>query len=355
VNPTPHCRRQRAQVIVLFALGIVGFTALLGLILDGGTAFVQRRTAQNAADAAALAGTRALQQAASSPTLTIPSEICKYVLANNFGVTPHVSAYYVDASGNKVVGSDIVLPPNCAGSVSYASIWSGVAGVHVDVTFGPYNTYVAGIVGVRQLAARASATAQVWDLAVDASYLGPWAICGPTAPTSTTPTYANIVDPVSGTIAPSAITSHVSVILQSSQMNAGVSSWEAPPPACPNASGDSWKGKINASGTIVPPMNVPTDTGNGDVTPPCAATGQPVPTGPGQCYLFVPVTDGNNSSGQAHLVTFACMDVYPGSTGLDKWWGTLQPYPLCPMYPYRPLWTWSAGTSGGQTIVALTR
>jgi uncharacterized membrane protein len=39
-------RRESAQVIVLFALGLLGFLAMLGLVIDGGTLYVQRRTAQ---------------------------------------------------------------------------------------------------------------------------------------------------------------------------------------------------------------------------------------------------------------------------------------------------------------------
>src|SRR5205823_5381541 len=94
-------RREPAQVIVLFAIALIAMLAMVGVAVDGGTLYVQRRTAQNAADAAALAGARALQQATASPTGAIPAEICKYILANNFGVTPTVSAYYVDVNGAK--------------------------------------------------------------------------------------------------------------------------------------------------------------------------------------------------------------------------------------------------------------
>jgi hypothetical protein len=340
------------QIIPLFALGLIGFTALVGVLLDGGTLYVQRRTAQNAVDAAALAGARALQQATSSPTTTVPFEICKYVLANNFGVTPTASAYFVDVNGAKVTGGDINLPASCSGSVSGAAILTGSAGVHVDVTFGPYNTYLAGIVGIRQLSASAGATAQVWNFAIDANYIAPWAVCGPTAPTSTSGALASVIDTTTNTILASAIAAHTSVILQSAKMNAGSAGWLSSPPSCPDNSGSSWKGKINPSGLIVPPVNVPTTNGNGSVSAQCAATGQPDPSGPGQCYLFVPVTDAQNGSGLAHVVTFACMDIYPGGGGNDKWWGSLQALTTCPTYPYKPLWTF--GTSSSNTIVALT-
>src|SRR5437588_843868 len=244
--------RQPAQVIVLFAIALIAMLAMVGVAVDGGTLYVQRRTAQNAADAAALAGARALQQAAVSPNSTIPVEICKYILANNFGVPPTVSAYYVDVNGAKVAGGDIGLPPNCSGTASSVSLWNGVAGIHVDVTMGPYNTALVGIVGIRTLAAAGSATAQVWNYAINANYIAPWAVCGPTAPVDETPTLQSILNMSNNTILQSAIQSHVSVILQSAQMNAGAQSWTAPPPACPDrSSGSSWKGKIDPGSGII--------------------------------------------------------------------------------------------------------
>ena len=45
----------RGQILVIFALAMVGVIAMVGLVLDGGSAFAQRRSEQNAADLAALA------------------------------------------------------------------------------------------------------------------------------------------------------------------------------------------------------------------------------------------------------------------------------------------------------------
>ena len=346
--------REPAQVVALFAIAPVAMLAMVGAAVDGGTLYLQRRTAQNAADAAALGGARALQQATTSPTIQITAEICKYVLANNFGVTPAATAYFVDASGAAISGYAITLPSGCSGSTSTV-IAPNAAGVHVDVTIGPYNTYLVGIVGLRQLQAQASATAQVWEYAIDATYIAPWASCGPHVPTDTSGTLQDILDTATNTILPSAINAHVSVILQSAKMNAGSAGWlkDYPPPACPDASGSSWKGKVDPNGLIIPPVSVPTDTGNGSVSAQCAATGQTDPTAPGQCYLYVPVTDGiHNAAGQAYVVTFACMDVYPGGGGNDKWWGTLEPNSACPTQPYKPLWGF--GSSSANTIVSLT-
>ena len=46
---------ERGQVVVIFALALVAMVGMVGLVLDGGSAFAQRRSVQNAADLAALA------------------------------------------------------------------------------------------------------------------------------------------------------------------------------------------------------------------------------------------------------------------------------------------------------------
>jgi len=53
--PTSHRERERGQIVVIFALALVAIIAMVGLVLDGGSAFAQRRDEQSAADLAALA------------------------------------------------------------------------------------------------------------------------------------------------------------------------------------------------------------------------------------------------------------------------------------------------------------
>jgi Flp pilus assembly protein TadG len=55
-------RKERGQSLVLVALLMIVFLAFLGLVLDGGFVLATRRSAQNAADAGALAGIRMLCQ-----------------------------------------------------------------------------------------------------------------------------------------------------------------------------------------------------------------------------------------------------------------------------------------------------
>ncbi len=52
-------RPEEGQILVIFALAITAIIAMTGLVLDGSGAYAQRRTEQNAADLAALAGANA--------------------------------------------------------------------------------------------------------------------------------------------------------------------------------------------------------------------------------------------------------------------------------------------------------
>jgi hypothetical protein len=53
-------RSERGQMVVIVALSLTVLVAMAGLVIDGGMALANRRQVQNAADAAALAGTRVL-------------------------------------------------------------------------------------------------------------------------------------------------------------------------------------------------------------------------------------------------------------------------------------------------------
>jgi hypothetical protein len=53
-------RSARGQVVVIVAVALTALVAMAGLVIDGGLAWSNRRQLQNAADSAALAGTRVL-------------------------------------------------------------------------------------------------------------------------------------------------------------------------------------------------------------------------------------------------------------------------------------------------------
>jgi len=72
-------RAERGQTLVVVAVMIVVLIAFLGLVIDGGNVYAQRRQLQNAADAAALAGARAQLL---KGTAAVASAASQYATAN---------------------------------------------------------------------------------------------------------------------------------------------------------------------------------------------------------------------------------------------------------------------------------
>jgi hypothetical protein len=223
-----------------------------------------------------------------------------------------------------------------------------------------FNTFILGtlqrllrISPQDSLTAAAGATAHVWQYSIDGGFLAPFAVCGGDAPTDTSGDLVSLFISGTTTIDPSLYGTNV--ILEDSHINSGHSGWLPGPPTCPQGSGSSWKGKIipPASGTLLSvPMAAGTglqpDHGNGAVDA-CGNTHQSTP-----CYLWVPVTDNQNpSSGDAHIVTYACMQL-SGGTGNPKWQGVLSDPAYCPYSPYQASWTWSPGASTTNTRISLT-
>ena len=64
----PARERQQGQVMVLFLLAIFAIIGMVGLVLDGGSVFAQRRDQQTAADLAAMAGAAAYLNATGTQT-----------------------------------------------------------------------------------------------------------------------------------------------------------------------------------------------------------------------------------------------------------------------------------------------
>src|SRR5437867_3347317 len=75
--PTPRmpAAKQRGQVAIIIALSMVALIAVLGLAIDGGSIYAQRRTAQNSSDAAALAGTRVMLDGFDAMILANPEDV----------------------------------------------------------------------------------------------------------------------------------------------------------------------------------------------------------------------------------------------------------------------------------------
>jgi hypothetical protein len=121
--------RERGQTIVLFALVLVAVVAMVGLVIDGGAVYGQRRTQQNAADMAALAG--ATTQINGGNSTAVRADAQAVALANFNG-------------GGSVVSVDD----------------SVVGFVTVNIT-APHQNYFAGVVGQVTWQVSVTATAKV--------------------------------------------------------------------------------------------------------------------------------------------------------------------------------------------------
>jgi len=156
MNARTH--QERGQTVVLVALALVALIAMLGLAIDGGTVYLERRRMQNAADGAALAGARRLSQAICTPnpnpTVTdaeIYNVVRDFVIRNG-GTNAQFEAHYVGFAGNRVVEYN---PPVLVGG---GVVPVGASGIVVTTTI-TQPTYFLGLVGASTGRASASATA----------------------------------------------------------------------------------------------------------------------------------------------------------------------------------------------------
>jgi Flp pilus assembly protein TadG len=140
---------ERGQVIVIFALSLVAIMGMVGLVLDGGSAFAQRRAEQNAADLAALAAANDL--------------IVNQGSSDWIGTAHKVAAENGFANGDDGV-TVTVSCRNCPGQ-AIESAYPGVQ-VTVDIT-GTHRNAFAGVMGM-----------PTWDVSVTATSKTGWVDTG---------------------------------------------------------------------------------------------------------------------------------------------------------------------------------
>jgi Flp pilus assembly protein TadG len=142
----PQNSRERGQMLVLFALSLVGIIGMVGLVLDSGSAFAQRRSQQNAADVAALAAANDL--------------IANLGDANWVGTAQQIATQngYTDSVNGASVTVSCV---NCPGQILDASV-DGVQ-VTVDIT-APHRNNFASVMGMA-----------TWDVSTTATSKTGWA------------------------------------------------------------------------------------------------------------------------------------------------------------------------------------
>ncbi len=126
--------RERGQVVVIFAMALVALLAMVGLVLDGGSTFAQRRDQQNAADLAALAG------------------------ANDYLLNSDATAAY--ARARAVAGQNGYADGTNGITVNVNLTVSNGARVQVDITAPHANTFARVIPGQESWQVSTTATAK---------------------------------------------------------------------------------------------------------------------------------------------------------------------------------------------------
>lgn len=129
--------KERGQALIVVVLAIVGLAGMVGLVVDGGNAFLDRRNAQNAADSAALAA--ALTRVRGGQSL--PAAALESAAQNGYdnnGTSNIVEVHHPPIDG-----------PN-KGNVEYIQV---VIVSHVK-------TYIAGVLGFDELTNRVEAVAR---------------------------------------------------------------------------------------------------------------------------------------------------------------------------------------------------
>jgi len=130
-------RNVRGQILVLFTISLVAVISMVGLVIDAGSAYAQRRAEQTVADLASLAGARAyLNSEGDATTKTLAAEAAAQAVALTNGFTSGVNATTVTVK---------VVP-----SAQFATVQVGISRPH-------RNAFV-GLVGFPS-----------WDVSVDAT------------------------------------------------------------------------------------------------------------------------------------------------------------------------------------------
>jgi hypothetical protein len=153
-------RKGEGQILVVFALGLIVLVSGVALVLEGGNAYQNQRSVQNAADAAANAGATEIAQGLAGVSKT-DADVLAAINSSAAFNSVAAAAYYTDVYGNPINSGGNVVPPNAAvavGAGPAGAIPPNAQGVHVggDRTI---PTTLARVIGMNSFQASAEAIA----------------------------------------------------------------------------------------------------------------------------------------------------------------------------------------------------
>ncbi len=158
---------QRGQVLIMFALFSTTMLGMVGLATDLGIAFAGRRAMQNAADAGALAGARAIARSAAGTSISVLNEVSSMVSGNSSPLAqPTITqCTFLNDSGSELGACSSAIP-------------RAATGVRVTVTETHPTFFIRVVPGApKQVTTRATASAHVRKVASIPSD-GPFLVCG---------------------------------------------------------------------------------------------------------------------------------------------------------------------------------
>lgn len=158
----PYLFRQRGQTLILVAVAFVALLLFVAVAVDMSNAYAHRRTAQNAADAAALGAAQELGRQINGhyeDDTAIKTELNKFAERNGIAdtdgipgnaINDNVVGYYIDANGERIgeqpIGSVGDVPDHALGVEAIA---------HIQAP-----TFFGGVLGLSGLPLRAEAAVQ---------------------------------------------------------------------------------------------------------------------------------------------------------------------------------------------------
>lgn len=154
--------RERGQILVIFAGGLITLLLAVGLVVDGGFAFVNRRDGQNVSDLAAMAGTKMVSDhylKGGRSGLQVFEAIDASAVRNGCTPTAPTPCSWTARYVRGMTGGEEDLGP----VVDSGAIASGAQGVKVDVSRQP-RTFFLGLIGQANWEVDTTATALVRTL-----------------------------------------------------------------------------------------------------------------------------------------------------------------------------------------------
>jgi hypothetical protein len=146
---------------VVFALGLIVLVSGVALVLEGGNAYQNQRSVQNASDAAANAGATVIAQGLAGGVTKTDADVLAAINSSAAFNTVAAAAYYTDVTGQPIDASGNVVAANLAvavGAGPAGAIPPNAQGVHVgsDRTI---PTTLARVIGMNSFKASAEAIA----------------------------------------------------------------------------------------------------------------------------------------------------------------------------------------------------